>query len=92
MCAIWEYDILCRSGHLNSGLPVDLVLSCVDNFEARMTINQAACELGQVWMESGVSEDAVSGHVQMLKPGYTACFAVSCCHGMCACVHMALKV
>ena len=62
---------------MTSGSPVDLVLSCVDNFEARMAINQAACELDQVWMESGVSEDAVSGHIQLLRPGHTACFAVS---------------
>eukprot|EP00873_Tetraselmis_striata_P045044 jgi/Tetstr1/465308/TSEL_010005.t1 len=39
-----------------------------------MTINQAALELGQTWMESGVSEDAVSGHIQLLVPGETACF------------------
>ena len=26
-------------------------------------------------MESGVSEDAVSGHIQLLIPGETACFA-----------------
>ncbi|KAL0020097.1 hypothetical protein WJX79_006195 [Trebouxia sp. C0005] len=43
---------------------VDMVLSCVDNYEARMTINQVCLELGQIWMESGVSEDAVSGHIQ----------------------------
>lgn len=54
---------------------VDLVLSCVDNFEARMTINRACNEVNQVWMESGVSENAVSGHIQVLKPGETACFA-----------------
>lgn len=54
---------------------VDLVLSCVDNFEARMTINRACNEVNQVWMESGVSENAVSGHIQLLKPGETACFA-----------------
>lgn len=65
-----------RQGHLNGANPVDLVLSCVDNFEARMAINQAACELDQVWLESGVSEDAVSGHIQFLRPGHTACFAV----------------
>lgn len=41
-----------------------------------MAINQAACELDQVWLESGVSEDAVSGHIQFLRPGHTACFAV----------------
>eukprot|EP01080_Neovahlkampfia_damariscottae_P004596 gene4596-7978_t len=43
-----------------TGKQVDLVLSCVDNFEARMTVNQACNELNQIWMESGVSEDADS--------------------------------
>ncbi|XP_062518796.1 ubiquitin-like modifier-activating enzyme 5 [Corticium candelabrum] len=54
---------------------VDLVLSCVDNFEARMAINTACNELGLNWFESGVSENAVSGHIQFVKPGETACFA-----------------
>lgn len=63
-----------RTRSLQSG-PVDLVLSCVDNFEARMAINTACNELNQVWMESGVSEDAVSGHIQLIVPGETACFA-----------------
>ncbi|BDA40941.1 Ubiquitin-like modifier-activating enzyme 5 [Coccomyxa sp. Obi] len=54
---------------------VDLVLSCVDNYEARMTINQVCLEMEQTWMESGVSEDAVSGHIQVVIPGETACFA-----------------
>jgi len=58
-----------------AGRPVDLVLSCVDNFEARIAINQACNELGQIWMESGVSENAVSGHIQFLIPGELACFA-----------------
>lgn len=57
------------------GSGVDLVLSCVDNYEARMVVNQASNELNQTWMESGVSEDAVSGHIQLLIPGETACFA-----------------
>ncbi|KAL2611006.1 hypothetical protein R1flu_022698 [Riccia fluitans] len=60
---------------LNGKSGVDLVLSCVDNYEARMVVNQACNELGQTWMESGVSEDAVSGHIQLLIPGETACFA-----------------
>jgi len=59
----------------NDASRVDLVLSCVDNYEARMTINQVCLELGQTWMESGVSEDAVSGHIQVVQPGKTACFA-----------------
>ncbi|XP_074317199.1 ubiquitin-like modifier-activating enzyme 5 [Silene latifolia] len=58
-----------------AGSGVDLVLSCVDNYEARMVVNQACNELNQTWMESGVSEDAVSGHIQLLIPGETACFA-----------------
>jgi len=63
-----------RTGSLTDG-PLDLVLSCVDNFEARMTINMACNELGQPWFESGVSENAVSGHIQFVNPGETSCFA-----------------
>lgn len=36
---------------------------------------QICLELNQTWVESGVSEDAVSGHIQLLQPGRTACFA-----------------
>ena len=50
-----------------------------------MAINQACNELGQVWMESGVSENAVSGHIQLIRPGETACFAVSCM-AQCVCL------
>lgn len=64
-----------KTGGREAGTPVDLVLSCVDNFEARMAINTACNEIGQVWMESGVSENAVSGHIQVIKPGETPCFA-----------------
>ncbi|XP_027120022.1 ubiquitin-like modifier-activating enzyme 5 [Coffea arabica] len=62
-------------GPHTEGSGVDLVLSCVDNYEARMVVNQACNELNQTWMESGVSENAVSGHIQLLVPGETACFA-----------------
>ncbi|CAF0913903.1 unnamed protein product [Adineta steineri] len=64
-----------RTGNKDNSGPVDLVLSCVDNFGARMTINTACNELDQTWMESGVSENAVSGHIQLLVPGKSACFA-----------------
>ncbi|XP_070582457.1 ubiquitin-like modifier-activating enzyme 5 isoform X2 [Erythrolamprus reginae] len=63
------------NGGLEEGKPVDLLLSCVDNFEARMAINTVCNEIGQIWMESGVSENAVSGHIQLIIPGETACFA-----------------
>ena len=39
-----------------------------------MSINQACNELGQPWFESGVAENAVSGHIQLLLPGELACF------------------
>merc|ERR1719367_1544300 len=64
-----------KGGGLDGKSPVDLVLSCVDNFEARMAINKACNELGQNWFESGVSENAVSGHIQFIQPGTSACFA-----------------
>lgn len=57
---------------------VDLLLSCVDNFEARFAINTACNELNLKWFESGVAENAVSGHIQYIEPGETACFAVRC--------------
>lgn len=65
-----------RTSGINGG-PVDLTLSCVDNFEARLAINTACNELNLTWFESGVSENAVSGHIQFIIPGETACFAVS---------------
>ncbi|XP_053690392.1 ubiquitin-like modifier-activating enzyme 5 [Sabethes cyaneus] len=64
-----------RIGGVEDGRMVDLVLSCVDNFEARMAINTACNELSLNWFESGVSENAVSGHIQFIRPGETACFA-----------------
>lgn len=63
-----------QHGGLDGKSPVDLVLSCVDNYAARMTINQACNELGKTWLESGVSENAVSGHIQTMIPGRYACF------------------
>jgi molybdopterin/thiamine biosynthesis adenylyltransferase len=44
---------------------VDLVLCCVDNHTARMAVNRASLETGLPWIESGVSETAMSGHIQV---------------------------
>ncbi|KAG6590893.1 Ubiquitin-like modifier-activating enzyme 5 [Phytophthora cinnamomi] len=63
-----------QHGGVDGKSKIDLVLSCVDNYAARTALNQACNELNQEWMESGVSEDAVSGHIQFLLPGRTACF------------------
>ncbi|XP_025195176.1 ubiquitin-like modifier-activating enzyme 5 [Melanaphis sacchari] len=69
-----EFLNVLNTGGIN-GERVDLVLSCVDNYEARMTINSACNELGLKWFESGVSENAVCGHIQYIVPGESACFA-----------------
>eukprot|EP01120_Amphizonella_sp_Union-15-10_P003157 TRINITY_DN1351_c0_g1_i1.p1 TRINITY_DN1351_c0_g1~~TRINITY_DN1351_c0_g1_i1.p1 ORF type:complete len:417 (-),score=99.30 TRINITY_DN1351_c0_g1_i1:36-1124(-) len=63
-----------QNGGVSPKNHVDLVLGCVDNFEARVAINRACLELQIPWMESGVSEDAVNGHIQFIIPGRTACF------------------
>jgi ubiquitin-like modifier-activating enzyme 5 len=60
-------------GSLTGG-PIDLVLSCVDNYSARMTVNAICNRVNQIWFESGVSESALSGHIQVLVPGETGCF------------------
>eukprot|EP00668_Euglena_longa_P012518 GGOE01014973.1.p1 GENE.GGOE01014973.1~~GGOE01014973.1.p1 ORF type:complete len:377 (+),score=99.44 GGOE01014973.1:41-1171(+) len=65
-----------RTGAVAGGA-VDLVICCVDNYEARMSINQACLECDQMWMESGVSENAVSGHIQLMAPGSTPCYECS---------------
>lgn len=65
ICTIDNYDKFLnriQEGSLTGGR-VELVLSCVDNYAARMTINRACNELDQVWFESGVSENAMSGHI-----------------------------
>ena len=54
---------------------INMVLSCVDNYGARIAINKACNTLNQIWMESGVSENAMNGHIQFIIPGETACFA-----------------
>lgn len=63
-----------KTGSIN-GDKIDVILSCVDNYGARMAINKACNVLNQMWMESGVSEDAMNGHIQFMIPGETACFA-----------------
>ena len=61
-------------GSLKDG-PIDLVLSCVDNYTARMSVNSICNKNNQIWFESGVSESALSGHIQVMVPGETGCFA-----------------
>jgi ubiquitin-like modifier-activating enzyme 5 len=66
ICTLDNYDKFCDrivNGGLGETKRISIVLSCVDNYAARMTINRACNELDQVWFESGVSENAMSGHI-----------------------------
>ncbi|RNF15100.1 putative NAD/FAD dependent dehydrogenase [Trypanosoma conorhini] len=70
-------DALTKHGGVQPNSPVDLLLCCVDNFQARLTVNYACLLHRLPWMESGVAENAVSGHIQLLLPGVTPCY--ECC-------------
>lgn len=39
-----------------------------------MAVNSICNDANQIWFESGVSESALSGHIQVLVPGETGCF------------------
>lgn len=69
ICTVENYEKFLRKVS-----EVDLILCCVDNYAARICINRACGEVNKVWMESGVSEDAMNGHIQTVYPGETACF------------------
>ncbi|KAH8620794.1 putative ThiF family [Trypanosoma vivax] len=68
---------LTKHGGVQPNTQVDLLLCCVDNFQARLTVNYACLQFSIPWMESGVAENAVSGHIQTLFPGVTPCY--ECC-------------
>ncbi|KAI6654725.1 Ubiquitin-like modifier-activating enzyme 5 [Oopsacas minuta] len=70
-----NYDIILSLIQSDTPSRQRLVLCCVDNFSARMSINQLCLEARVPWLESGLSENAVSGHIQFIVPGVTACFA-----------------
>ena len=69
ICSLESYKIL-----VDELRDSDLLLCCVDNYAARLTINRACVQTNKTWMESGVSETAMSGHIQTMVPGVSACF------------------
>ncbi|EPY29030.1 ubiquitin-like modifier-activating enzyme 5 [Strigomonas culicis] len=78
--AVDQWDTFVESlltGGVAPQTPIDLLLCCVDNFQARLTVNEVCLQHRLPWMESGVAENAVSGHIQLLLPGTTACY--ECC-------------
>ncbi len=54
----------------------NVVLMGMDNLPARMFVNQKCVNCGIVLIDGGTSRSALSGHVQPIIPGKTAC--VSC--------------
>ena len=70
-----NYDSLLSLIQSDAILRQNLVLCCVDNFSARMSVNQLCLQASVPWLESGLSENAVSGHIQFVAPGVTACFS-----------------
>lgn len=51
--------------------PVNLILGCVDNFEARQVLEAMSEELQVPFMDAVVADDAMSGHIQLIIPGRT---------------------
>ena len=71
---------LCCVDNFEARMAVNRVI-ILKNFYKFMIINyllisKACNELNLIWFESGVSENAVSGHIQFIKPGETSCFEV----------------
>ena len=64
---------LINKGGINES-KIDIVLCCVDNYAARTAINAACISTNQTWIESGVSENAMNGHIQLFIPGNTSCY------------------
>ncbi|KAH7858440.1 hypothetical protein Vadar_023929 [Vaccinium darrowii] len=52
---------------INPDVVLESYMMNITTLQARMVVNQACNELNQTWMESG--------HIQLLVPGETACFA-----------------
>jgi len=59
------------TGSLDRKSAVNLVVGCVDNFEARQAMEAVSEELQVPFMDAVVGDDAMSGHVQLIIPGRT---------------------
>jgi len=61
-----------RSCGVEAGDPVDLVVTCLDNRDARLVINEVRKELGVPWMDASQSPDGLKGSVQFIPDGAKA--------------------
>ncbi len=54
---------------------VDLVINSVDNFPARIYVNEKCVKLHQDYIDSGASRSGLGGYVHLVIPFKTACYA-----------------
>mmetsp|Transcript_32111 Transcript_32111/g.73883 ORF Transcript_32111/g.73883 Transcript_32111/m.73883 type:complete len:249 (+) Transcript_32111:371-1117(+) len=58
-------------GGIDKKSPVNLILGCVDNWNARQVMEAVCEELQLPFMDAVVTDDAMSGHIQLIVPGRT---------------------
>jgi adenylyltransferase/sulfurtransferase len=54
---------------------VDVVIACLDNPEARLSINRACWKVGRAWIDAGIGQ--LNGQVRVFQPGHGACYECS---------------
>ncbi len=67
----WHGDINFEMG-LGVFRHVDAVIGCLDNREARLSINRFCWNVGQTWVDGAIQE--LMGIVRVFRPGLGACY------------------
>lgn len=67
----WHGDINFEMG-LGVFRHVDAVIGCLDNREARLSINRFCWNVGQTWVDGAIQE--LMGIVRVFRPGVGACY------------------
>jgi len=61
-----------RNGGVEAGEPVNIIVSCVDNRDARLVVNNVRKEMGLPWMDSSGFSNGLTGCVQFIPNGAMA--------------------
>jgi|RhiMethySRZTD1v2_1073278.scaffolds.fasta_scaffold323713_2 adenylyltransferase/sulfurtransferase len=54
---------------------MDVVIGCLDNTQARLSINRACWKVGRPWIDAGIGQ--LNGQVRVFMPGHGACYECS---------------
>lgn len=54
---------------------LDVVIGCLDNREARLSINRACWRVGRPWVDAGIGQ--LNGQARVFRPGHGACYECS---------------